>query len=178
MVKCIDIKNHKGITMIALIVTLIVLLIIAGISLTGGTKMVQKAKAENIATNMISMRAKMKIYMEEVNSVSWNSNDTEKANKKKLILEDKYKLELIENNQAISEFVNTNGCTCYDITKDSIIEMKLKEIYGFDKIGTDGIQYIGVVNNTDFSKIEIVYIKGVDYLGEKYYTLSDLQENL
>ena len=56
--------------------------------------------------------------------------------------------------------------------------MKLKEIYGFDKIGTDGIQYIGVVNNTDFSKIEIVYIKGVDYLGEKYYTLSDLQENL
>lgn len=174
MVKYINIKNHKGITMLALIITLIVLLIISGISLTGGTKIIQKAKAENITTNMISMRAKIKIYLEEVNSQSWSLNDTDKVNKRKEILENKYELELIENNQEIQKLVNTNGYTCYNITMQAIENMKLEGI----KIGTDDIQYVAVVSNTDFSKIEIVYTKGVEYLGEKYYTLSDLQENL
>ena len=173
------IKKQKGITMLALVLTVIILLIISGVALTGGSKIIEKTKAENIATNMISMRAKTKVYLEEVNSKTWNLDINRK--KAKLVAEPYY-FKVIANDESIkskvTENIKSNGCTCYEITKKTIDYMNLNNIYGYNKIEQEGIHYVAVVNDADFTKMEIVYTKGIKYLGTTYYTLSDLQESL
>ena len=179
MIKCISTKNNKGITMLALVITVIVLLITSGVSVTGGTKIINKAKAENIVTNMISIKAKTKVCIEEINSKTWNLDVN---NKKARLVSEPYLFKVIANDESIidkvPEEIKNNGCVCYEITKETLSYMNLTRIYGYDTIETNGVHYVAVVNNSDVSKIEIVYTKGVKYLGVTYYTLSDLQANI
>ena len=46
-------KENKGITMIALVITIIVLLIISGIGIYEGTQSLKEVKLEELKTNMI-----------------------------------------------------------------------------------------------------------------------------
>ena len=59
-------KNCKGITMIALVVTIVILIILASISIIEGKKLIKEAKIENILTDMITIKAKVKGYAEEL----------------------------------------------------------------------------------------------------------------
>ena len=59
--------NENGVTLIALIVTIIVLLIIAGISIYTGTKTIKEAKLEELKTNMLLIEAKARGLVEETN---------------------------------------------------------------------------------------------------------------
>ena len=61
------IKNEKGITLVALAITIIVLLIIAGIGYNYGKEAIQKAQLEELRTNMLLIEAKAKGLVEEVN---------------------------------------------------------------------------------------------------------------
>ena len=47
-----DMKKNKGITMIALIITIGLLLILAGISVGTGGKIIKQSNLENLKTNM------------------------------------------------------------------------------------------------------------------------------
>lgn len=58
-------KNEKGITLMVLIITIIVMVIIAGIAIYSGTETVKKAKVEGIKTNMLLIQAKTRAYVEE-----------------------------------------------------------------------------------------------------------------
>ena len=60
------IKQEKGITLMLLIITVIVLLIIAGIAIYSGTETIKKASVEDLKTNMLLIQAKVKGYVEEV----------------------------------------------------------------------------------------------------------------
>ena len=177
MLKQINIKSQKGITLPALVIMIIILIIISGIAITGGMKLINKAKGESVITNMISIRAKTKIYMEEVNSKSWSLNAEGKANKRKEILEDTYKFipttidEQIQNR--LSEEIKENGYLCYNIPKETLTDMNLDQIYGYDNMETDS-GYVAVINN-DCSKVEIVYTNGIEYQDKTYYTLSEAQ---
>ena len=53
-------KNEKGITLIALVITVILLFIIGGISIKMGTDLINTSKAETIETNMLTIKAKAK----------------------------------------------------------------------------------------------------------------------
>lgn len=61
------IKENKGVTLVALTVTIIVLLIIAGIAVYNGTETIQKANLEALRTNMLLIEAKAKGVVEEAN---------------------------------------------------------------------------------------------------------------
>ena len=68
MINMKKIKNRtKGITLISLAITIIILLILAGISIYSGKGVIQKAKLEELKTNMLLIQAKAKEYVEEVN---------------------------------------------------------------------------------------------------------------
>lgn len=58
-------KNNKGVTLIALTITIIVMLIIAGITIYGGSKLIQDAKVEDVKTNMLLVQAEVKNYVEQ-----------------------------------------------------------------------------------------------------------------
>ena len=73
------VRNQKGVTLIALVVTIIVLLIIAGIGISGGTKAIKKANLESLKTNMMLIEAKARECVEEANfKLGPNAKEIEK----------------------------------------------------------------------------------------------------
>lgn len=58
-------SNNNGVTLIALTITIIVMLIIAGITIYGGSKLIQNAKVEDVKTNMLLVQAEVKNYVEQ-----------------------------------------------------------------------------------------------------------------
>lgn len=57
--------NNKGITLVALIITIIVMLIIAGIAMYSGSGVVEEAKIQDVKTNMLLVQATVKNYVEQ-----------------------------------------------------------------------------------------------------------------
>ena len=60
-----SINNQKGITLVALTITIIVLLILATITINAGKGVIKEAKLEELKTNMLLIRAKAKECVEE-----------------------------------------------------------------------------------------------------------------
>ena len=58
-------NRNNGITLIALTITIIVMLIIAGITIYGGSKLIQNARVEDVKTNMLLVQAEVKNYVEQ-----------------------------------------------------------------------------------------------------------------
>ena len=66
-VENMNLRMEKGITIIALIITIILMLILAGVGIHFGTDAIDKAKLEDIKTDMISIKTKAKIIAEQYN---------------------------------------------------------------------------------------------------------------
>lgn len=60
-------KNENGVTLIALAITIVVLLIIAGIAIFNGKDTIKRANLESIKTNMMLIEAKARECVEEAN---------------------------------------------------------------------------------------------------------------
>ena len=60
-------RKERGVTLVALVITVVVLLIIASIAVYSGSDTVRKAKLEELRTNMLLIEAKAKGLVEEVN---------------------------------------------------------------------------------------------------------------
>lgn len=86
----INLKENKGIALITLVVMIIVIGILASISIVQGTTLVKKIRVDNYKTNMISIRAKSKVIVEEVNSKVWDATSEEKETKRQELLEGDY----------------------------------------------------------------------------------------
>ena len=61
------IKKNKGITLVALVIMIIVIMILAGITITQGSDLIKTTKVETYVTNMITIKSKAKVYAEEAN---------------------------------------------------------------------------------------------------------------
>ena len=62
-----NLNNEKAITIIALIITMIIMLILVGVGLHFGNEALDKAKLEDIKTDMSSIKTKAKIVAEKYN---------------------------------------------------------------------------------------------------------------
>ena len=60
-------NKQNGITLIALTVTIVVMMIIAGITINIGQNLIQEAKIQDLRTNMLLIQAEAKKDLEEVN---------------------------------------------------------------------------------------------------------------
>ena len=69
-------KSNKGITMIALIITIVVIFIIAMVGISYGRDLVDKSKVENLVTNMLTLKSKARVIEEEIESKTWNLSST------------------------------------------------------------------------------------------------------
>lgn len=170
-------KNQKGITIVALVVTVVVILIIAGITVKYGTDAIKTAKVESLMTNMITIKAKGKGYVEEINAQIWDLPDGEKNQKRNELFEQKFKMtektsELVDSIN--TDFINTNECVAYSITKETL------ELMGLDELAnnTEDNEYAIVFDLSDFTKFDVLYKDGIEYNGDEYYNLSSLQEEV
>lgn len=171
----LNLRKNEGITLISIVVMIIVIIILAGISLQQGNKLIRTTNIENYSTNMITIRAKAKVYAEEVNSQIWDIEDKEA--KRKELYDSEYYMDKIniEDSKIISEIDNIiteGGYECYQITKETLTQMGLQEIADESNDG----DYLVVYNEEDYTKLDIIYASGIQYNQNTYYTLSRLQK--
>lgn len=170
MVNC---KENKGITLIALVITIILIIILAGISLTYGTGLLENAEVETYITNMVTIKSKAKVYAEEIHAKTWDINKESLSEKKNELYLDNYHMITPSNADFIIEKINDseNNYDCYEVTADTLDLMGLGELKE-EQYDND---YVVVYNQQDYTKLDVVYKQGIEYKDNIYYTLSSLQ---
>ena len=137
-------KNNKGITLIALVITIIVLLILAGVSiamLTGDNGILTKATESTTATDLAEVleRVNMELDAQMANALAGDSFNTVGDIEKNLGLDDEKKLKgytitVVSDSGAY----NTNNDVTITITDDPDDDVTFTQNIGKVAIGADG----------------------------------------
>lgn len=148
-------KNQKGITIVSLVITIILLLIIGGITVTIGTSVIKQANLQTVNTNMMLIQAKTKTIAEQA---KFNNN------------QDNYKgtvLSEVSGNKKIDKLLEAgiieDTSKYYLLSKEDLVSMGLEKIEIED----------GYIVN--YETEEIIYVKGYENGGETYYKLDDMK---
>ena len=160
------VKKSKGITIIALVITITVLLIIAGISVYSGKEIIKKAQLESLETNMLLIQAKSREYLEQANfKMGINPDDNKKNDVRQEMYIDQAKLE--KDDESIPEkFGIENKTTCYWVSSETLT------LWSLDKIELkQGERYL-VQFNEENETVEVYNTIGYDGL----YSLSKISE--
>ena len=148
-------KKDNGITLIALIVTIIIMIILATIVVDFSTKAIDKAKLEDIKTNMLLIQEKSQtIYekylfkeIEELTGILYSEQNT---------------------------YVISDGLLNHLNVEDDIY------IWGEEALNENGLGTIKTDEQTfyivDYTTSEIYFSKGYEYNDLIYYSLTELQE--
>lgn len=157
-----QIRSEKGITLMVLVITAVVLLILAGVGIKYGSDAIEKATLEEIRTNMLLVEAKAKEYVEEANfKMGISPDDTKKAEVRKEVYEDEAKLQPASGVSAPSE-IPVNDC--YLVTEET------RNLWGLNDIKLDeGENYLIKFDDTNLT-VEVYNTKG--YNG--HYSLTDI----
>lgn len=169
-----NLKKENGITIVALVITVIIMLMIAGVSIYYASDGIQKAKLEDIKTNMISIKTKAKIVAEEYNFKDIENlvgtkldNDAEQDG----LQIETYKIP--DELQKIFEAKDENGEAKFDIAKLYVWTSEDLEGQSLSAISIDNEKFYIVYYNLDnTNECEIYYSKGF----EGKYSLSELQD--
>lgn len=165
-----EINNSKGITLIALVIAIIILLIIAGIGTYEGAKELKKVELEQLKTNLLLIEAKAREYVEEVNFKIGKETDTEKIAQ---IKSDVY--ENAENGAALQKATEANlvdvpqsipVSECYVVTQATLTKWGLSNI----KINNNE-NYLIKFDETNL-EVEVYNTLGYD----NKYSLTEIQQ--
>lgn len=167
------IRSNSGITLATLVITIIVMLILATVSINAGRDLIKKSKVQTLETNMLTIQAKSKSYAEEIEAKVWAYSGDKKDTKRNEKFEEK---SMPVEESDISEFLNyvsneiKEDPIAYSVGEEALISM------GLDEIKDE--KYIVVFSKTDYKQMDVIYPDGVTYDGKTYFTLSELQEKL
>lgn len=177
-------EKNNGITMVALVITVIILLILSGISINAGSNIITKSKLENIKTDMMLIKVKGKEYVENANfNLGTSFEKLTDENEKNTRLENaktKLKGTEIENIENLDSKLS--------ITSDKFKEEKENMIYYY-KLSTQDLEDMGIENVKSDEKngeyiikydiknieIEIYNTQGFKNKDKYYYSLSELE---
>ena len=160
------VKNNKGITLIALTITIIILLILASITLYSGKESIKKAQLESLKTNMLLIKAKAKEYVEQA-SFKNGVNKSEISEEAKNELKGK---EANASDYSKQNITINGGEILYKLTSDNLKEMGLKDV----KLGSNE-EYLVKYNIKDVT-VEVYNTSGYENNGTTVYSLSELEK--
>ena len=140
-------KNNKGITLMSLVITIIILLILASIITYSGISIVRYAKFVNAKSQMEIMVSQLDIWYQE-----FNNGNTEVVNYGETINASDY-------NDAFTA-AGIENTTSYKLFSGNYIE----------SLGIDGIDYDFLI---DIANRKIILAEGVIYENKTYYTPED-----
>lgn len=167
-------KNNKGITLTSLIVTIVVLIIISGITVDISADIIKQANLQDLRTNMLLIQAKAKTYTEEVTfeTANLDSSKEEDATKISNIKNEKLKGVPLENCEikiqtAAQNAGITDTTNFYYLNTENLLEM------GINIEVPEGTYYLV---KYDFEDTEIVFTKGFKYNDVTYYKLSEINQ--
>ena len=160
------VKNNKGITLIALTITIIILLILASITIYSGKESIKKAQLESLKTNMLLIKAKAKEYVEQA-SFKNGVNKSEISEEAKNELKGK---EANASDYSKQNITINGGEILYKLTSDNLKEMGLKDF----KLGSNE-EYLVKYNIKDVT-VEVYNTSGYENNGTTVYSLSELEK--
>ena len=155
-------KNNKGITLVSLVITIIVLMILASIATSNGLSAVKNAKYYNAISELKVMQAEVNEMYEDYK----NGNEDVLNNGKSLT-------ESAKNEQAVQAYnlVNENKLNETDIGIISDYRY-----YGADYINNDldidGISQDFIINIKTRS---VILLNGIEINGETYHALCEIE---
>lgn len=160
-----NIKKENGVTLIALIVTIIILTVIASIAIYSGSDTIKKAKLEEIKTNMLLIEAKAREYVEDANfKMGINPDDAKKNQVRNDIYVNEAKL---TKTSSVPSNINVKDINnCYDVTNDTL------NSWGLDKIEVEENEKYIIEFDEQNASVEIYNTLG--YNGK--YSLTDIEK--
>lgn len=172
--------KNKGITLVALTITIIILLIIAGISISAGGNMIKKANLEALKTNMLLIKSKGKEYVENANFKLGIKQDEKesKIDVAKLELKGR-ELDLGEKNNFESNgIINTAGdtvfCLYYDLTTNE--DNNYLEEMGIKGLELEKNEKYIIKYNIDTMNVEVYNTLGYKDGNNFKYSLTDIEK--
>lgn len=149
-------KNSKGITLVSLVITIIILMLITSVTIYTGTNIIKQVTLQNVNTDMMLIKAKVKTMEEQAKFNKDNSN---------------YKgtpLIDVHDNKKIDKLVDEE--IVEDITKYYLLSKEDLNSMGLEKIDiADGY----LVN---YESEEIIYVRGLKKDDNTYYKLSEIKD--
>lgn len=149
-------KNSKGITLVSLVITIIILMLITSVTVYTGTNVIKQVTLQNVNTDMMLIKAKVKTMEEQAKFNKDNSN---------------YKgtpLIDVHDNKKIDKLVDEE--IVEDITKYYLLSKEDLNSMGLEKIDiADGY----LVN---YESEEIIYVRGLKKDDNMYYKLSNIKD--
>ena len=164
--------NNNGITLVALVITIIVLLIIASIVVYTGTTTIKNANLQSLKTNMLLIEAKAREYVENANyelgiSTAEPTNEMKKNSASKLVGEK------IDNTDPLVSKLNIDSkYAVYKLSETDLNNMGIRDVKSNDDDGWYIVAY-------DVSGIEVkVYnTEGITLSdGSTKYCLDDIRD--
>lgn len=166
-------KKQNGITLIALTITIIVMMIIAGITTYAGKDLIKEAKLQDLVTNMLLIQAEAKKGLEEV---SFQTANLDKTNDAQAIsdVKNEYLKGVPLTDSSAAEAQNASSslpaeagidANCYWLDETTLNEMGLKDLNA-EEYGYFIVKY-------DFTNITVDVINTKGYQGN--YTLTQLK---
>lgn len=155
-------KNDKGITIIALLITVILLIMLAGVSVNSGYSVLKDVRIGRNISNMAFVRAKVDTIYEQY-QFSGKAEELIGTKVDKIDFLSNEEIVLIQQRAGNSEFANWNW---YQWDSDTLKSQGLDE----NMLGENEYFYV----NYEYG--EIIYNQGISYRTNdmKYYSLTGL----
>lgn len=147
--------NQKGITLLSLVITIIVLLVIGSVTIYTGSNIIKKASLQTINTNMMLIQAKVKTISEQA---KFNKDTSKYKGTKVSEVIDNEKIEELVTNKVIEETEKSYLLSQEDLNQMGLEKVKVEDGY--------------VVN---YETDEVIYVKGFEANGELHYKLSQMK---
>lgn len=165
-------KKESGITIMVLAITVIVISIIAGITISKGSEVIKEAKLENLKTDMLLIQAKAKLIAEEVQyKTVYEKDNSKKESIKQGVLAGKGTKVANITDSTIKQAITSLGIAGID--QYYYLDKTVLENMGLGKIEIKNGTYYVV--NYDINNPEVVYTGGYEADdGNIYYTLTQI----
>ena len=161
-------KNQKGITILSLVITIIVLSILAGITINMGLDSIDRAELDELKTNMLLVEAKAKQLVEEANfKVGIVSNPITPEQQTKI---DNIRQEIYVTNNKLQLNNETNQISGVDLSKAYILTVEAKKLWGLEGISEKTGEYLIVFDEVK-DIVQVYNTKGYD----NCYSLEDIK---
>lgn len=178
-------KNNKGITMVALVITITVMIIIMSIVVKMGTDTITKTNIEDIKTNMLFVEAKGKEFVEKANhelGIKPEEATEEMKQKSNSMIEGSGKGTKVtsQNDKFLCEDLKKIGISQEDIDNGNVYKMSTEDL---SQMGIKDVKssyedgwYI-VVYDVNNMTVKVYFTKGVRIDKNVYkYCLDDIRE--
>lgn len=177
-------QTNEGITLLALVITVTVMLIIAGITIGAGGDTIRQTNVENIKTNMLLIEAKTKEFVEKAShdlGVKPAEATEEMKTKANNELEGEGKGTKIQSSDSLIDRLTEIGITNEQITQGLVFKLSTADL---DKMGIRNVKsdddegwYIVVYDITNVG-VKVYHTHGIKInKDEVKYNLDDIRDS-